>query len=211
LTPPVNRGALGENTDFMEGRLRGFFWVVGLSAGPLLPSAAAAQPAGGALAPGQCRAVVTDTAATLSAGVEDRRLWVRNGPSTHWAGESEYVFEVVWVGPGRAAPRLSAEAILRRDKDSDPPSSHTLPELLRLASLEVWSSRLPWPTGYGFPIERDPALYVWADGPTVVLTLRGGTAVRHYFVSRPDTAEFFVRLADSAAYNCRAPVHYVGF
>jgi hypothetical protein len=85
------------------------------------------------------------------------------------------------------------------------------PELLRLASLEVWSGRLPWPTGYGFPIERDPALYVRADGPTVVLTLRGGTAVRHYFASRPDTTEFFVRLADQAAYNCRAPVHYVGF
>ena len=193
--------------------MRVFFCVVlGLvSGGPPLAPIASGQAASGPLSPGQCRAVVTDTAAILSAGILDRPRWVRNGPSTRWAGESEYVFEVLWAGPGRAAPRLLVEAILRREMDGDPPTSHSLPELLRYASLEVWSGRLPWPTGYGFPIERDSALRVRAEGPTIVLTLAGASAVRHYFASRPDTAEFFVRLADQAAYDCRAPVRYVGF
>lgn len=190
--------------------MRVCFSLFALFAGPLFAPTAAGQTASG-LPPGQCRAVVTDTAAILSAGVLDRPLWVRNGPSTRWAGESEYVFEVVWAGPGRTAPRLSAGAIVRREKDGDPPTRHSLSELLRHASLEVWSGRLPWPTGFGFPIERDSALRVWADGPTVVLMLAGGRAVRQYFASRPDTAEFFVRLADQAAYGCRAPVSYVGF
>jgi hypothetical protein len=44
-----------------------------------------------------------------------------------------------------------------------------------------------------------------------VLTLHGAAAVRHYFASRPVTAEFFVRLADKAAYDCRTAVRYIGF
>ena len=190
--------------------MRVFFWLFALFADLLVAPTASGQTASGALSLGQCRAVVTDTAAILSAGVEDRPLWVRNGPSTRWAGESEYVFDVMWAGPGRAAPRLSVAAVLRREKDGDLPTWHSLTELLRHASLEVWSGRLPWPTGYGFPIERDSALRVRADGPTVVLTLAGANAVRHHFASRPDTAEFFIRLADQAAYDCRAPVRYGG-